>query len=317
MNKTGFRPRGTTLGFDQENSLTLWAEAFLNERRAQNLSPGSITFYTKKLKVFLDYCSAQAVTAVDQLTPNYFRQFFLHLEDTGHTPGGVHTYFRTLKAFLRWYEQEVEPEDWKNPFRKVKPPKVPDDKLDPVALDAVEAMIATCDTSFTGRRDKAILLCLLDTGARANELLSLDINHIDLISGQVNILFGKGRKHRTVYISADTRKAVRKYLQLRKDPEKALWLTTLKDGRLEYDGLRDMLNRRSALAHLEKKATAHAFRRAFALSMLRAGTDLETLAEMMGHASLAVLQRYLKLDDLDIQRASRAASPVDRMRNRH
>ena len=61
--------------------------------------------------------------------------------------------------------------------------------------------------------------------------------------------------------------------------------------------------------------TAHDFRRAFAVNMLRAGTDLETLRRLMGHADLQVLQRYLDLLDSDLQRAHAQASPADQLKN--
>jgi integrase/recombinase XerD len=55
----------------------------------------------------------------------------------------------------------------------------------------------------------------------------------------------------------------------------------------------------------------HDFRRAFALSMLRNGTDIFTLAKLMGHEGISVLQRYLKQTNLDTEEAHRRAGPVD------
>jgi hypothetical protein len=64
----------------------------------------------------------------------------------------------------------VEPEGWSNPIRKVKAPRVPIEPIEPVAFDTVAQMIKACmKGTFTGDRDIAILLCLLDTGAWVNE----------------------------------------------------------------------------------------------------------------------------------------------------
>ena len=57
----------------------------------------------------------------------------------------------------------------------------------------------------------------------------------------------------------------------------------------------------------------HAFRRAFALTMLREGVDIFTLAKLMGHSTIAVLQRYLKQTTEDVQAAHRRSGPVDRL----
>ena len=55
----------------------------------------------------------------------------------------------------------------------------------------------------------------------------------------------------------------------------------------------------------------HDFRRAFALAMLRNGTDVYTLAKLMGHEGITVLQRYLKQTYQDTEAAHRRAGPVD------
>lgn len=60
-----------------------------------------------------------------------------------------------------------------------------------------------------------------------------------------------------------------------------------------------------------KKPHLHDFRRAFALSMLRSGTDIFTLAKLMGHKGITVLQRYLKQTHQDTEEAHRRSSPVE------
>ncbi len=76
------------------------------------------------------------------------------------------------------------------------------------------------------------------------------------------------------------------------------------------DGLRSILRRRADYAGVEAPSP-HDFRRAFALAMLRAGVDVLSLQRLMGHSSLAVLQRYVKQTDLDGQRAHAKGSPVE------
>ncbi|HBG73955.1 MAG TPA: hypothetical protein DEP80_04125 [Anaerolineae bacterium] len=71
-----------------------------------------------------------------------------------------------------------------------------------------------------------------------------------------------------------------------------------------------MLRRRSQEANLEG-STAHDFRRAFALAMLRNGVDVFTLAKLMGHEGITALQRYLKQTNQDTEAAHRRAGPVD------
>ncbi len=300
----------TITGFAQETHILTWAEAFLIDRKVQNLSHGTLYFYQTKLKLFTDFCDTQAITQIDQIDANFIRQFLLQLETTGHNPGGIHACYRTLKAFLLWWEEEVEPEGWKNPIRKVKAPKVVLEPLEPVNVEIVKALMDVCQKDFTGRRDKAIFLCLLDTGARAQELLNIDLADVDLMTGAIIIRQGKGRKSRTVFLGQKSRRAVRQFLRLREDSHPALFVTDESNGRLSYGGLRGMVKRRSEQAKVEPPEL-HSFRRAFALNMLRAGVDIYSIQKLMGHADLQVLRRYLKQTDADTSEAHHKGSPVD------
>jgi site-specific recombinase XerD len=82
-----------------------------------------------------------------------------------------------------------------------------------------------------------------------------------------------------VYLGKKSRQNRRKYLRHREDDDPALWVTHPRYGseRLSYDGLREVLTRRAVTAHVEEPSL-HDFRRAFALAMLRNGTDIYTLA---------------------------------------
>ena len=171
-------------------------------------------------------------------------------------------------------------------------------------------MIITCNKgTFIGDRDKAILLSLLDTGARSQEFLDINLTDINMITGKILIRQGKGRKPRTVYIGSKSRKAVKKYLKDRRDNHPAFLITNNSE-RLSYDGLRAVITRRSKLAGI-KPPSLHSFRRAFAINMLRAGVDIYSIQALLGHKSLSVLQRYLKITTEDARLAHRLASPVD------
>jgi integrase/recombinase XerD len=244
-----------------------------------------------------------------QIRPETIRLYLLWLEETDHNKGGCHAAFRALRAFLLWWENEVEPEGWRNPIKKVKAPKVGHELLDPVPLEDIKKLVeASKGHNFTDIRDRAIFICLLDTGARAGEFLALNLDDVEQ-SGAVYIRHGKGNKGRIVYLGQKSRKALRAYIRIREDNCNALWVT--KDGeRLGYDGLRAVMTRRAGQANVDEP-NLHSFRRAFALNMLRAGVDIYSLQKLMGHADLSMLRRYLNQTDEDIRQAHAKAGPVD------
>ena len=101
-----------------DDCLFTWLEAFMIDRKAQGVSEGTLHFYEVKFKAFIKFCDTQQITQVLQITPNVIRQYILWLEAAGHNPGGRHAHYRAIRSFLYWFEDEVEPEAWKNPSRR-------------------------------------------------------------------------------------------------------------------------------------------------------------------------------------------------------
>ena len=185
----------TIANFQVDAYLPTWIEAFLLDRKVQNLSQGTIGFYQDKLKCFSQYCEAQGVKEVTQIDAGLLRNYLLFLEANGHNAGGIHAAYRTVKTFLRWWGNEVEPEGWKNPITKVKAPKVGIEPLEPVDIQVVTAMMDACPKgTFLGDRDRAMMLFLLDTGVRASELVAVQLEEINPITGEVIIRRGEGKK---------------------------------------------------------------------------------------------------------------------------
>ena len=295
--------------YEQDTHLLTWIEAFLVDRKSQGMAKGTLYFYQKKLKLFIDFCEAQVVTHITDITPSFLRQYMLYLEETGHNEGGRHACYRALKTFLYWWEEELEPDGWKNPIRRVKPPRLSVSPLESADMDDIKTMVDICDDSFYGKRDKAILLALLDTGTRAKEFLSINLDDFNNKTGEILIREGKGRKFRSVFLGKKSRRMARAYLRVRQGDGSAMWVIQSGD-RLTYSGLRQIVRRRALQAGVTTPSL-HSFRRAFALNMLRAGVDIFSIQKLMGHADLQVLRRYLAQTTEDVAIAHRLGSPVD------
>ncbi len=294
----------------QQDYLPILIESFLIDRRSQGLSPETIDFYTKKLKYFQRYCEGLALTQISQLTSDIIRRYILEVSET-HNPGGVHACFRPLRTMLYWIEEEeIMPPGWKNPIRRVKAPKVPTEPIEPIQIEEIHLLLKTCGNNYSGIRDKAMMLGLLDTGARAKEFLDLNLEDVDLATGSVMIRQGKGRKPRMVFLGRKTIRAIRAYMRNRRVNSPALWVSIHGD-RMSYAALRCLLRRRAELVGMKEIPTPHDFRRAFALIMLRNGVDIFALQKLMGHSDLQVLRRYLAQTDQDIHTAHMRGSPVD------
>jgi site-specific recombinase XerD len=136
----------TILFLSQEHYLEISLTAFLQDRQASDLSKGTLKFYKGKINRFFQYCNNQEIHYVTQISADTIRAYMLYLSEVRHNKkSNVHGFFRSLRAFLYWYEKEYEPDNWKNPIRKIKPPKQSQDILQPVPYEVVTKLLDTCE----------------------------------------------------------------------------------------------------------------------------------------------------------------------------
>jgi site-specific recombinase XerD len=288
--------------------LSTEAESFIVSRRAKRLSPRTIDLYEHELALFLAWAAPDA-TAVADLSPALLRRWLIYLAETRNA-GGIHANYRILKTWMRWLWRDADL-DGEPPIAKVDPPRLTDPPPSPAALDHVRAALRTCGRDFIGLRDRALIMALLDSGARANEMLSLDLDDADLTQGTVIIRHGKGGKPRLTFFGANTLQAIRRYMRARDAIANGphLWCTETGD-RMTYWALRQMLERRSIAANVPT-LRAHALRRLFATLMTENGCNPVILQKMMGHSDLGTTVRYIRVSAAQQQKTHREHSPGD------
>jgi integrase/recombinase XerD len=286
-----------------QDYILIWVEQFLKAKKAENKTKGTIKFYKDNLKVFTDFLEGQEIKLISQITVYVIRDFLLILEERGHNPGGIHGFFRAVKAFLRWYWEEEEPEG-KNPIDKVKAPRVPVVAIEGVSREQFEKMLGECGKGFLGERDKSILKVLLDTGVRAEELCNIKMDDVNFTDNSIIIQQGKGRKPRYVFFGKSTKRQLKVYLKLRGIEKGYLFLNRSRE-RLDYYGLRQVVRRLGEKANLTGIGL-HDFRRAFCLECLKKGIPEITIARLMGHSNTQLIGRYAKQTTIDLQNSYRS-----------
>jgi integrase/recombinase XerD len=150
-------------------------------------------------------------------------------------------------------------------------------------LPAIDMLLETCDKTFTGQRDRAIILALLDSGLRRSEFVALNIADVNMNNGSVFVRHGNGNKPRTTFFGNKCLREITRYMRYRDAVrgEEPMWVIQSGE-RLTANGLRQMIRRRCAEIGIEEPGL-HAFRRTFALQSLRNGCDIYSLMRMMGY----------------------------------
>lgn len=167
-------------------------------------------------------------------------------------------------------------------------------------LEQLEKLFSAPDISkIQGLRDRAILETLFSTGMRISELTALNREQIKIKPNIFDLelsIIGKGGRMRTVYISERALSWLKKYLDLREDKEKALFVNhQIKKGvpkRLTNRSIEKSMKKYVIMAGLPLNTTPHVLRHSFSTDLLAQGVDIRILQEFLGHKNIAATQIY-------------------------
>ena len=278
---------------------------------------------TDKLSWFLDQ------RACEQCGTSEVRQFLAYL-NRGHQdaegrwgnsrfnkpvrPRTVHTYHGHLRTFFAWLVTEGILDI--SPMDKLAAPVTRSDQVQPFTQTQIEALLTAAKRSRAPRLNEAIVMFLLDTGARASELCDLKMKDIGL-DGRRCTVRGKGNKHRSLFFGRRTTKALWHTLKEEaREPEEPLFLADRGTGAgepLTRSGLLQLINRLGKSAGLQStRCSPHTFRHTFAVEFLRGG-NVFGLKEILGHTTLHMVNRYVALAQADVENQHRQFSPGDRL----
>lgn len=275
--------------------LGCYLEALALER---NLSPYTLRNYDGDIRGLLAFLEERKVDP-RALSRQVFREYLSRLVADGISPGSIQRKVSAARGFYRWLQAQGLVEA--NPLANVKGPRKPRRLPSFLTYDEVTALVSSPQGSRPQAiRDRAILELLYATGMRVSEIVSLDLDDVDL-DGQAIRVVGKGNKERMVVMGEPAREALERYLRearpkLAAGAERALFLNR-DGGRLSVRRVQLMLRKYAAAAGLGKRAYPHLLRHTFATHLLDGGADLRVVQELLGHANVNTTQVYLHVTE--------------------
>lgn len=287
-------------------------DLYLQAVNATASSPRTASTYGEVLRQFVTFAHGEGVSDLQAVTPALVIRYLNRLKERQRSLYTVRKHFTTLQGFWTWaLRQELTETDI---FRRLEKPKVPQQVKPALTLEQIGRILNACEgKDWLRLRDKALVLLLLDTGARAQEVHRLTVADV---SKETLIIRGKRAKERMAFLSAETRLALLRYLKacpFHPEGEQPLWWGT--KGALTLWGLLEVVEHIGERAGIHPLG-CHIFRRSFATWSLRNGIDLYRLQLLMGHSSLTVTAQYLALVEEDLKRAHEEHSPLRLLRKR-
>ena len=303
--------RNRCLGQFADPELGAAAALYCDAKSAQRVSPNTMRIIRRVLGDFTAWADANGITRVSDISVIAI-QAYMQARSERLSLSSLHIYYRNLRTFSYYFEDLTDGQ-LRSPFhsRALHAPRIPAEKKP--AADA-EDVLKLC-RAMGGRfalRNRAFFLAAFDSGLRLAEVCALRVRDIDLVTGRVEVLEGKGGKFRVSFVSPVTLKAVRRYLATRaiaSDTEPLFMAAS--GGHLTEQGMqaiRYKIERASGI----RLGGFHALRRGFAKQFLKNGGDVFTLQSLLGHEDVGTTRGYVQMDAEELAEVYARSSPLKR-----
>ncbi len=278
--------------------LTDALEAFLVSRSAEGKAQKTISFYRDNISTYLAYLEEAQLLGDAWADPKTIELFLLSERSRNLSDFTVHARYRALRVFCNWLVSRGLLQS--SPIGKVREPKRAATVPRRISKEEYEVLLNSIPVEggvWLDNRDRLLLQLLFWTGLRAGEAAGLQTSEVNLAGRLVFIRKAKGRRSRYVPLPRHLDEPLTRYLFSRPQFNTPFLFISCRAfmgfaPALTGQGLSQMIRRRCVAAGLPAYG-AHAFRHAFALTMLnQGGIDMGILAKLLGHSSTVVTQQF-------------------------
>jgi integrase/recombinase XerC len=296
-------------------------------RLNRNTSAHTVAAYQSDLSQFVEFAARLFERPPGRLSPadldlSVIRAFLAELYRQGQSRASVARKLSALRTFVRFLRREGLIES--DPAALAASPKREQKVPAHLSIEEMSRLLDAPDTSAPlGRRDRAILELFYASGLRLSELVSLDIEDVNLPARIVRVA-GKGGKERLVPFNTSAQAAMRAWYTDRAwlratatpDARRAArhadgdpLFVNARGGRLTGRSVRRLVARYVSMCSTRFGISPHALRHSFATHLLERGADLRAIQELLGHVQLSTTQRYTHVNAAQLLAVYRKAHP--------
>ena len=292
-----------------ERQLKYFFDFLENEKK---LSQNTLQSYKRDLKQFRMYLESYGIH-YNKVVEEDILDYIKELQENGKKASSISRCLASIRSFYQFAIKRKRLK--KDPTANVQAPKI--EKRVPSVLTSKEVALLLDqpkDVDLKGTRDKAMLEFAYATGMRVTEIISLNIDDVNLEEGYVVCKSEDKDKERTIPLGSMSLKALKEYVEdarnilIKNDDEKALFVN-LNGGRLTRQGFWKIIKYYKDQAHITKDITPHVLRHSFATHLLQNGADLKSIQKMLGHSDISSTQVYMQFQDEGIKDIYKKAHP--------
>ena len=276
----------------------------------KKLSANTLESYRRDVLQYKKYVEENKINYV-KVNSTDIKDYLKYLHDINKKASTISRNLASIRLFYQFLLRNGKIK--KDPTEGIHSPKI--DKRVPSILTSKEVSLLLDqpkNVDLKGTRDKAMLEFAYATGMRVTEIISLDVEDVDLENEFVNCKSGK--KQRNIPLGKMSIKALKDYLEnarpilIKSDKEKALFVN-INGGRLTRQGFWKIIKFYKEQAHITKDITPHVLRHSFATHLLQNGAELKAIQAMLGHSDISSTQIYMQFQDESLRNEYRKAHP--------
>lgn len=263
----------------------------------KKLSDNTLESYNRDIKLYGNYLDSNNLDAV-KCDEESIKEYFGTLKEKGKADSTISRNLASLRSFYQYlYKTKVVSEDptinLESPKIQRKPPKI-------LSTEQVELLLnqPKC-VDLKGYRDKAMLELVYATGIRVTELISLNVDDIDIEANSIRC--NNRGKERIIPIGSLASGALKEYMTkarnslLKDDADPALFVN-VNGKRLTRQGFWKIIKQYKNQADIDVDITPHTLRHSFAMHLLENGAELRAIQEMLGHSDISSTQVYAQME---------------------
>ena len=290
-----------------EKHIKLFLEFLQDDKK---LSNNTLQSYRRDIEQYRDYIQNNKINYL-KVDGEDLQEYLKKLQEMGKKTSTISRNLASIRSFyqflLRIKKVKHDPTDG------IQSPKV--EKKAPSVLTSKEVELLLeqpKDVDLKGTRDKAMLEFAYATGMRVTEIISLNVEDVNLTEGFVTC--NSGKKQRNIPIGTMSLKALKEYIEearpviIKDENEKALFVNT-NGKRLTRQGFWKIIKYYKEQAHIAKDITPHVLRHSFATHLLQNGADLRAIQTMLGHSDISSTQVYMQFQDEGLKDIYKKAHP--------
>lgn len=290
-----------------EKQITLFLEFLQDDKK---LSENTLQSYKRDIKQYESYIQKtnQNYLKVDE---ENIRDYLKYLQEIGKKSSTVSRNLASIRSFYQFLIRIKEINN--DPTVNIQSPKVAKRVPSILTSKEVELLLEQPqDVDLKGIRDKAMLEFAYATGMRVTEIISLNIDDVNLEEGYV--ICRSGSKQRNIPLGSLSLKALKEYMEesrpyLIRDESITALFVNVNGKRLTRQGFWKIVKYYKEQAHITKDITPHVLRHSFATHLLQNGADLKAIQPMLGHSDISSTQVYMQFQDEGLKNVYRKTHP--------